>query len=374
MKVNRNTLDPSAQKLCDLIEEKNPRFFTKNLYILNEEAIFKEFAQYLSEEEAFIIELLIQNEQKEVILGEAELQLLEQLNQTEVVQPISPVMYFIDNDFLNLYNHFILNDRYPKRPLLSSKEAQSIGEAVQKQRMGRHYQKLSFSEALDAYFSVDMLKDICRGFGLKGFSKGKKSDIIHLIEKAFKDDSDSFLDTFLPDELSLLAQFVLLDTNCIPIKQAGELSLNAFIINTNQPFDTLVFMPPEYLDTAKGYFEKKHLDPLDFIPAAQRDEIAETSKNIRFERLMPLPTDSPAIKVNKLEKIGKDATMRKRFLANNEVNGMKHSEKVRKLILKALDGKVKNPNQWNQELQHQLQIGDSQVSSSNIIDFSHYRK
>lgn len=374
MKVNRNTLDPSARKLCNLIEEKNPRFFTKNLYTLNEEAVFKEFAQYLSEEEASIIELLIHHEQKEIILGEVELQLLEQLKKTEVVQPISPTMYFIDNSFLNLYNHFILNDRYPKRPLLSPEEAQSMGEAVQKQRSVRRFQKLSFSEALDLYFSVDMLKDICRVFGLKGFSKGKKSDIIHLIEKAFKDDSESFIDTFLPNELSLLARFVLLDTNCIPIKQAGDLSLNAFIINTNQPVDTLVFIPPEYLETVKGYFEKKHLDPLDFIPAAQRDEIAETSKSIHFERLIPLPVDSPEVKVNKLEKIGKDARMRKLFLANNELNGMKHSEKVHKLILKALDGKVKDPNQWNQALQLQLQADDGQVRPSNIIDFSQYRK
>lgn len=83
-------------------------------------------------------------------------------------------MNYVDNEFLNNYNYYILNGSSERFPELSqtAKEQNSIKYWIESSR--RANDDLSLSEFLDLYFTANQLKDICRKHQIKGFSKGPK--------------------------------------------------------------------------------------------------------------------------------------------------------------------------------------------------------
>lgn len=271
MQVNLNDFPIMLRQLCHIITKKQPHFLTKYMYTLDEKMIFQTLEQVLSDEEKRAVQFVLEHQRPIMVIGNHHLPHFEQLQHTAVIKPLLSDRYYVDHDFLNLYNQYVFNNAYAKLSPLSKEDQQSIAWLSRRETNIRLHQNISLIQALDLYFSLDQLKAICRHFKIKGYSNKKKKDIAKLLKHAFTENPARFIHTFAPEEQFILAQFVLLNQNCLPVKTPGELSMNAFVIQID-PLETVVFLPPELMPVVKSYFDSQHLNPLDFVPKSRRHE------------------------------------------------------------------------------------------------------
>ncbi|WP_412518657.1 hypothetical protein [Staphylococcus simulans] len=104
MQVNLNAFPIMLRQLCHIITKKQPYFLTKYMYTLDEKIIFQTLEQVLSDEEKRAIQFVLEHPRPIMIIGNHHLPHFEQLQHTAVIKPLLSDRYYVDHDFLNLYN------------------------------------------------------------------------------------------------------------------------------------------------------------------------------------------------------------------------------------------------------------------------------
>ncbi|MHD0381576.1 hypothetical protein MUA31_01330 [Staphylococcus simulans] len=235
-------------------------FKTKNV----EAMLYQLFVKHMSQKERQIIERSIKTSEYMTFIEEKDAQHMQLLAQTHYLLPIQKSLNYIDNEFLNNYNYYILNGSPTKFPELAqtAKDQNSIKYWVESGRRAKD--NMTLSEFLDVNFTVNQLKEICRTHKIKGFSKGPKKHIIHLVEQAFFESPDNFIVGYSKEAYQLLAYFILENRNSIPKSIAEDLNTDFWLIDTDR-LNTIYFIPANTMKQIKDFFNTHKMNPLDYV-------------------------------------------------------------------------------------------------------------
>lgn len=235
-------------------------FKTKN----TEAMLYQLFVKHMSQKERQIIERSIKTSEYMTFIDENDAQYMQLLAQTHYLLPIQRNLNYIDNEFLNNYNYYILNGSSAKFPELAqtAKDQNSIKYWVESGRRAKD--AMTLSEFLDINFTANQLKEICRNHKIKGFSKGPKKHIIQLVEQAFFESPDNFIAGYSKEAYQVLAYFILENRNSIPKSLAEDLNTDFWLIDTDR-LNTIYFTPADTMEQIKDFFNTHKMNPLDYI-------------------------------------------------------------------------------------------------------------
>ncbi|MHD0396590.1 hypothetical protein ACY2DA_01725 [Staphylococcus simulans] len=229
-----------------------------------EALLYRLLVKHMSQKERQIIEDAIQEAEYVAFIDEDDAQHMELLAQTHYLLPIQRNLRYLDNEFLNNYNYYILEGSDTRLPELAqtAKDQNSIRYWIESCK--RTSDTLTLSEFLDLYFTVNELKDICREHQIKGFSKGPKQHVIQLVADAFFESPFSFIEGYSKAAYQLLAYFILEDRNSVSKELVGDLNTDFWLVEIHR-LQTIYLMPADTLEPIKAYFEAHQMNPFDYI-------------------------------------------------------------------------------------------------------------
>ncbi|GEP85719.1 Uncharacterised protein [Staphylococcus piscifermentans] len=263
--------------LKDILEvlpkiSNNPKYDVTEIFKLDdpEAALYRYFAKEISTKEKKTIENLIKDTYYLAHIGEDEAKNLKYLSMTNYLLPIEKEVYYVDNEFLNNYNHYVLKDKYPELPAVSLEVKNTVSGDYLIEKERREEDNITFKDFLDFHYSVDELKNICRTHKIKGFSKGPKSHIIQLIEADFRANPDNYLSGYPKSAYALLAYLIIEDRNSISFLRAHGLNL-AFFIAAESFRGLTYYIPADTLGIVKSFFQEHQMDPSDYIKSEDKE-------------------------------------------------------------------------------------------------------
>ncbi|WP_412518656.1 SAP domain-containing protein [Staphylococcus simulans] len=273
---------PSTLSHDELFKTNNP-----------EAILYQRFAKHMSQSERQIIEDLIQNAEYIAFVSNARAKQMELLAQTHYLLPIHRELNYVDSEFLNNYNYYILNGSSSKFPELAdtAKDQNSIKYLIEKSR--RNCDDLTLSEFLDISLTANQLKDICRKHKIKGFSKGPKQHIIDLVTEAFFESPDAFIEGYAKEAYPLLAYFILEERNSLPKQSFEDLNTDFWLVDTNR-LNNIYFTAADVMEPIIAFFKAHEMNPLDYIRKEDRVlfQDHESAQNKRAKQTAPEQTSS----------------------------------------------------------------------------------
>lgn len=256
-------------------------------YEIPDDFAMQRFYEHMTKDERALIENLL--EQPDVLLSMDTMKQFKNLILTPYMLPVKKDYFLVDPAFLNLYNIYILNEKYEPKPNISLREyvqLEPIFNATYHQIKAFDY---DLASGFDDIFSVESLKDFCRDYKIKGFSKGNKKDIFNLILTTFQNDTDTMIGAVLDRNsiaMDTYATFILEGKNALTIERV--LYLDDFFIQTilDEP---VMFIPNDIYPLFQQYFKDHQISALKTLAPEGKKEYAYIINN---KNQFQLPTNS----------------------------------------------------------------------------------
>lgn len=373
-----NYLEEQKQKYIDLAEAiafHNADYKIDDAEHMSVEEICTDYGKYTTLKERKVLETILKYHPEATIISEDKVNDLKILEMTDFVYEIEQESYFVETEFLNNFNKYVLNNKYDAIPPLDDDEAAALQEMRELMEARKIYRNYTLEYVLEDYTTQE-LKQICRDFKITGFSKGKKSDIIDLIQDHFTNNPSLMFKHLTKKELSLIAYFIAEGSNVIPYTHLESLSSKTFFILDEDYYEAL-FMPLDIFTDLVDYFEENDLNPLDFLDEADRDLLEEIE---RYEKLNSLPINEDAdidTAISAFVEAGKDDEMREMFKEMFDLDQDSDDAKVMNAIIEGKVTSQEELDQFLEDLHRQPQTKEQKhnnKSSGNVIDFNQYRK
>lgn len=341
---------------------------------LSIQKICEDYGKYASLQEKQVLEFILKYHPEVTIIPEDKAKSLNLLMETGFVYEIEKNSYYVDVDFLNDFNQYVLNNKYDAIPPLDDEEEEALYDMSTLMEARRDYESLQLIDMLVEY-NMKELKQICRDYQIKGFSKLNIQDLIELIHETFTNNPSLIFKNLTSNELSLMAYFVAEDSHVIPLTHLDALSLKLFFIQIDDLYDVL-YMPPSILDEILDYFEKENKNPLDYLELEDRELLEDIE---RYQKINNMPFNEEEdieTAISAFVEAGKDEEMREMF---NEIFELDQDTPDAKVISAIIDGKVTSQEELDQFLEtlnnpEANTHKQNNQSSGNIIDFNQYRK
>lgn len=344
-----------------------------------EEQIYREFAKHISNTEKQLIEGLIISETDTPALPSTQAHEMEYLMTTNYLMSLEKDSYYIDVDFLNKYNRYVLGGKYRPLTPLDDEEMEMLIDMHFTEEARYEYEHLYLRDYLYNFYVKD-LKEICRIFKIKGFSKGNEDYIVNLIEDKFMEDPFELFDRLSPDALGLIAYFIIENRNTIPYDEMGELDLEVFIIGKDE-LSHILYMPVDVFEFLQEYFAFKGIDPLDLVSPEEREMYEELAQMKKLQAMTDKTPDNVEDAIAAFAEAGQDEGMRDMIA---ELIGLDEDDEdeVAQVITQIMDGKIKSEEdlaklfeQLETEKEDSNQTEPPQSNNNNnVIDFNQYRK
>lgn len=344
-----------------------------------EEQIYREFAKYISNTEKQLIESLIMSETDTPALPSNQAHEMEYLMTTNYLMSLEKDSYYIDVNFLNKYNQYVLGGKYRPLTPLDDEEMEMLIDMHFTEEAREEYEHLYLRDYLSNFYVKD-LKEICRIFKIKGFSKGNEDYIINLIEDKLMEDPFELFERLSPDALGLIAYFMIENRNTIPYDEMGELDLEVFIIGKDE-LSHILYMPVDVFEFLQEYFVFKGIDPLDLVSPEEREMYEELAQMKKLQAMTDKAPENVEDAIAAFAEAGQDEGMRDMIA---ELIGLEEDDEdeVAQVITQIMDGKIKTEEDLA-KLFEQIETEDDESNNteppqsnnnSNIIDFNQYRK
>ncbi|MEL0537447.1 hypothetical protein [Staphylococcus debuckii] len=347
-----------------------------------EAQVYREFAAHISSTEKQLIESLITLETNTPALPSTQAQEMEYLITTNYLFPIDTDSYYIDVDFLNKYNQYVLDGAYQPLTPLDSEEKEMLADMHFTEEAREQYEHLYLADHLSNFYVKD-LKEICRIFKIKGFSKGNEDYIINLIQDKFMEDPFELFKRLSPDAIGLIAYFIIEERNTIPYDEMGDLDLEVFIIGKDSAAQIL-YMPVDVFEYLQEYFAFRGLDPLDLIPPEEREMYEELIQMKKLQAMTDKTPDNVDDAIAAFAEAGQDEEMREMIAELIGFDEDDDNDQVGQVIAQIMDGKIKSEedleklfSQFEEEKEESADSAETpknSKSNSNVIDFNQYRK
>ncbi|CAL29123.1 hypothetical protein [Staphylococcus carnosus] len=366
-------------QLLAAIEAFNKDFTKSHSGNVPEEQIYREFAKYISNTEKQLIESLIMSETDTPALPSNQAYEMEYLMTTNYLMSLEKDSYYIDVNFLNKYNQYVLGGKYRPLTPLDDEEMEMLIDMHFTEEAREEYEHLYLRDYLSNFYVKD-LKEICRIFKIKGFSKGNEDYIINLIEDKLMEDPFELFERLSPDALGLIAYFMIENRNTIPYDEMGELDLEVFIIGKDE-LSHILYMPVDVFEFLQEYFAFKGIDPLDLVSPEEREMYEELAQMKKLQAMTDKAPENVEDAIAAFAEAGQDEGMRDMIA---ELIGLKEDDEdeVAQVITQIMDGKIKTEEDLA-KLFEQIETEDDESNNteppqsnnnSNIIDFNQYRK
>lgn len=366
-------------QLLAAIEAFNKDFTKSHSGNVPEEQIYREFAKYISNTEKQLIESLIMSETDTPALPSNQAYEMEYLMTTNYLMSLEKDSYYIDVNFLNKYNQYVLGGKYRPLTPLDDEEMEMLIDMHFTEEAREEYEHLYLRDYLSNFYVKD-LKEICRIFKIKGFSKGNEDYIINLIEYKLMEDPFELFERLSPDALGLIAYFMIENRNTIPYDEMGELDLEVFIIGKDE-LSHILYMPVDVFEFLQEYFAFKGIDPLDLVSPEEREMYEELAQMKKLQAMTDKAPENVEDAIAAFAEAGQDEGMRDMIA---ELIGLKEDDEdeVAQVITQIMDGKIKTEEDLA-KLFEQIETEDDESNNteppqsnnnSNIIDFNQYRK
>ncbi|KOR13200.1 hypothetical protein AMC75_08205 [Staphylococcus carnosus] len=366
-------------QLLAAIEAFNKDFTKSHSGNVPEEQIYREFAKYISNTEKQLIESLIMSETDTPALPSNQAYEMEYLMTTNYLMSLEKDSYYIDVNFLNKYNQYVLGGKYRPLTPLDDEEMEMLIDMHFTEEAREEYEHLYLRDYLSNFYVKD-LKEICRIFKIKGFSKGNEDYIINLIEDKLMEDPFELFERLSLDALGLIAYFMIENRNTIPYDEMGELDLEVFIIGKDE-LSHILYMPVDVFEFLQEYFAFKGIDPLDLVSPEEREMYEELAQMKKLQAMTDKAPENVEDAIAAFAEAGQDEGMRDMIA---ELIGLKEDDEdeVAQVITQIMDGKIKTEEDLA-KLFEQIETEDDESNNteppqsnnnSNIIDFNQYRK
>ncbi|GEP79026.1 hypothetical protein [Staphylococcus carnosus] len=366
-------------QLLAAIEAFNKDFTKSHSGNVPEEQIYREFAKYISNTEKQLIESLIMSETDTPALPSNQAYEMEYLMTTNYLMSLEKDSYYIDVNFLNKYNQYVLGGKYRPLTPLDDEEMEMLIDMHFTEEAREEYEHLYLRDYLSNFYVKD-LKEICRIFKIKGFSKGNEDYIINLIEDKLMEDPFELFERLSPDALGLIAYFMIENRNTIPYDEMGELDLEVFIIGKDE-LSHILYMPVDVFEFLQEYFAFKGIDPLDLVSPEEREMYEELAQMKKLQAMTDKAPENVEDAIAAFAEAGQDEGMRDMIA---ELIRLKEDDEdeVAQVITQIMDGKIKTEEDLA-KLFEQIETEDDESNNteppqsnnnSNIIDFNQYRK
>ncbi|MGN5883493.1 hypothetical protein [Staphylococcus simulans] len=368
-------------RLLYAIQIKNPNYKKEDSMQMTEAEIFADYAKYSNKKEKQVLDFILSNQIEVPVISEKDARYMPLLSATNFIFPLDDEGWFVDIDFINNYNQYVLNSQYKPLPQLDDDEEDAILEMQELHEARQEYGLYHLPFRL-CDFTVKELKQICRNFKIKGFSKCNSDELIELIEDAFMEDPFERFDYLTEDARSLIAYFIVEGSNVIPFTHVSNLDLDVFMVAADWDYSVL-YMPIDIFEFLVDYFEQNNIDPLDYIDPDDREILEEINK---MQKLNALTSEMPKNiegAIAAFSEAGQDEDMREvvKELLAFEDDGSDDA----KVMNAILDGKITSQDELDQFLSELHDDAPKQPkrhkknksnhpSQSNIIDFNQYRK
>lgn len=304
---------------------------------------------------------------------------MEYLMTTNYLMSLEKDSYYIDVNFLNKYNQYVLGGKYRPLTPLDDEEMEMLIDMHFTEEAREEYEHLYLRDYLSNFYVKD-LKEICRIFKIKGFSKGNEDYIINLIEDKLMEDPFELFERLSPDALGLIAYFMIENRNTIPYDEMGELDLEVFIIGKDE-LSHILYMPVDVFEFLQEYFVFKGIDPLDLVSPEEREMYEELAQMKKLQAMTDKAPENVEDAIAAFAEAGQDEGMRDMIA---ELIGLEEDDEdeVAQVITQIMDGKIKTEEDLA-KLFEQIETEDDESNNteppqsnnnSNIIDFNQYRK
>ncbi|MHD0396571.1 hypothetical protein ACY2DA_01630 [Staphylococcus simulans] len=360
--------------LVNVIESHHTQYQVDDREQLSIPKICKAYGKYASLNEKQVLESILKYHPEVTIIPEDKAESLNLLMETGFVYEIEKNAYYVDVDFLNDFNQYVLNNKYDAIPPLDDDEEEALYEMSSLMEARRDYESLELIDMLVEY-NMTELKQICRDYQIKGFSKHNMQGLIAFIHETFTNNPSLIFKNLTQNELSLLAYFVVEDSHVIPLTHLDALSLKLFFIQIDHLYDAL-YMPPSILDEILNYFEEENKNPLDYLEVEDRELLEDIERYKKINNMPFNEEEDIETAISAFVEAGKDEEMREMF---NEIFELDQDTPDAKVISAIIDGKVTSQEELDQFLEtlnnpEANTHKQNNQSSGNIIDFNQYRK
>lgn len=347
-----------------------------------EAQVYREFAAHISSTEKQLIESLITLETNTPALPKTQAQEMDYLITTNYLFPIDKDSYYIDVDFLNKYNQYVLDGAYQPLTPLDPEEQEMLADMYFTEEAREQYEHLYLADHLSNFYVKD-LKEICRIFKIKGFSKGNEDYIINLIQDKFMEDPFELFKRLSPDAIGLIAYFIIEERNTIPYDEMGDLDLEVFIIGKDSAAQIL-YMPVDVFEYLQEYFAFKGIDPLDLIPPEEREMYEELMQMKKLQAMTDQTPENVDEAIAAFAEAGQDEEMREMIAELIGFDEDDDNDQVGQMIAQIMDGKIKSEEdleklfsqfeEEKEEAEENAETPKNSKSNNNVIDFNQYRK
>lgn len=234
---------------------------------LKDEAVcFRLIDKKFTDAERDTIVLCLKHQLSPPVLNFNQYKQMHILKQSFFLTPLREGHYLLDPYFLNRYNNYLLDSKYPTLP-------ENLPDSIEDIANQPFYiDEASVYEFLDTLYSMDDLKQICRDYHIKGFSNKRKDDINTLIVDTLMSESDQFINQLFnryADFKQLIAAFIIRDTN---IFEPTDHKARPFIVY--QQDSEFVTIPKDVLSRFRTYFNQHQISSLKSLDKASKKAYA----------------------------------------------------------------------------------------------------
>ncbi|MHD0397914.1 hypothetical protein ACY2DA_08740 [Staphylococcus simulans] len=224
-------------------------------------ALIHHFANLLNDAEKALIESILSAAYSIITLSNTNYDQLIHLKVTHYLIAIGKNRYYLSPEFINDYNQYYLNEKYPPLPILENWVQKDIITLSLIEEKRRVYDTMDFKTALSNRYNTQNLNFICVMANIKNYNQLTDSEKCTLIMEKVTRDYGLFekLIQIVPPLRILFAYMVYEDRNSfVGAKLPGE-NIAIFILFSDIKINT-IYLPKDLFEHLKAYFNLYDLD------------------------------------------------------------------------------------------------------------------
>lgn len=276
----------NQEYLTQILTEFNISLSTEALQnnLTSYQTLMNHFANLLNASEKALLESVLSSTLTIITLSRTEFHQLSHLKTTHYIIPIGKNRYYLSPEFLNDYNQYCLNQKYPPLTIFEDwihKKLINLASIEEKRRL---YETMDFETCLSDRYSTQNLDFICVMANIKNYEELTDAEKCTFIAEKVTRDYGLFekLIQIVPPLRILFAYMVYEDRNSFVGAELPGENIAVFILFSDIELNML-YLPCDLFEHLKRYFSLRGLHPEEILKQSIED-FTDQELDVEFQQ------------------------------------------------------------------------------------------